>query len=262
MIAEKSDIARGFGRARATYESASRLQRFMGNTLLQRLELLPVSESPMRILDLGSGTGWFTRKLQACYPTSLVTGADLSHGMIQQAKVASVPDIHWLVADAENLPLPEHSFDLIFSNLMIQWCDDPGQVLRECRRLLRPAGRLMMSTLLDGTLRELRQAWAEADPGQEHVNRFQPYSVLRGGAGAELPGVTVETRTIELPYPSPMALAGELKQLGAGFKGRERRRTMTAPGRVRAMCRHYPTRPDGRIAASYEAGWIYWQRAQ
>lgn len=259
-VARKSDIARGFGKACTTYESASRLQRLTGNAMLERLACQPDSGRPLRILDLGCGTGWFSRILQQHYPESQVTGADLSPGMIEHAKLQSPPGIHWLVADAGHFPLPDSRFDLIFSNLMIQWCDDPGEVLNECQRLLRPNGRLMMSTLVDGTLRELRQAWAKADPGRTHVNHFESFEFLSAMATTELPGAIAETQAIELPYNSPMALANELKLLGAGFKNNERRKSVTAPGRLRAMCKQYPTEPGGEVLASYEAAWIYWQK--
>lgn len=256
----KSDIARGFGNASGSYDSASRLQRFMGNTMLQKIQ--PEERSLFRssVLDLGCGTGWFTRKFADLGPIEALVGVDLSAGMLQQAREDGPDGISWIVADAEHLPLPDDSVDLIFSNLMIQWCDDPRSVLRECRRVLRPGGSLMVSTLLDGTLRELKNAWQAADPDHQHVNQFESELGLQAKVRAELPNTTIETRTIRLPYNSPMALAGELRHLGAGFRGAGRRKAVTAPGRMRVMCKQYPREPDGIIMASYEAAWVYWQK--
>ena len=256
----KADIARGFGNARSTYESASRLQRFMGNTMLQKLYTRDAVQAYSEVLDLGCGTGWFTRKLAAMGQVGAVAGVDLSRGMVQEARENSSQGIDWIVGDAEHLPLPDASCDLIFSNLMIQWCEDPRSVFRECRRILRPGGRLMVSSLLDGTLKELKDAWGAADPEHEHVNRFETETALHAKVYAELPRATIEARTIRLPYTSPLMLAGELRHLGAGFRGAERRKAMTAPGRMRNMCGHYPKEPDGTIMASYEAVWIYWQK--
>jgi malonyl-CoA O-methyltransferase len=259
-VAQKSDIARGFGKASPTYERASRLQRFTGDTMLQRLVSQHDPGASLRILDLGCGTGWFARKFQQRYPGSHVTGIDLSPGMIDYAKSLNDSTITWLVADATQLPLPDSEFDLIFSNLMIQWCENPELVLRECRRLLKPQGRLMISTLVDETLWELQQAWAKADPEGNHVNHFEPFASLAALAKAELPRATAETHTIRLPYSSPMELASELKSLGAGYKGSDRRKTVTAPGRFRDMCRYYPRESHGAVIGSYEAAWIYWQK--
>lgn len=262
-IADKAIIAKHFGNASNTYEGASRLQRLMGGAMFEGLGVDADDRQPRRILDLGCGTGWFTRKLSQAWPSSEVVGVDLSPGMIRQARETGGPSIEWVVADAESLPMADQGYDLIFSNLMIQWCEDPAPVLAECKRLLRPGGRLMLSTLLDGTLRELKQAWALADPGQAHVNRFETETRLHDRVVGELPGATIETQTITLPYASPLALAAELRQLGAGFKSEARRKTLTAPGRVRDMCRHYcqqyPKDANGQVAASYEAAWVSWQ---
>ncbi|PPI85928.1 malonyl-[acyl-carrier protein] O-methyltransferase BioC [Marinobacter maroccanus] len=256
----KSDIARGFGTASGTYESASRLQRFMGNTMLQKLQYREGQPFDSTVLDLGCGTGWFTRKFADSGRIGTLAGVDLSPGMLERARENGPGDIDWIVGDAEQLPFLDDSVDLIFSNLMIQWCDDPRAVLRECQRILRPGGFLMVSTLLDGTLRELKAAWHAADPDHQHVNRFETELALQAKVHAELSEAIVESRTIRLPYESPMALAGELRHLGAGFRGAGRRTAVTAPGRVRAMCRQYPKEPDGTIMASYEAAWIYWQK--
>jgi len=257
---ETASIARDFGAASVTYESASRLQRLMGQIMLDRLSALLSGREPVAILDLGCGTGHFTRRLAECFPGARITGADLSPGMISQARKIDDGTVTWVVADAERLPFAAASFDLVFSNLMIQWCRDPGRVLGECRRVLAAGGLLQCSTLLDGSLRELAAAWAAADPEYSHVNRFEPLASMAGRVGEVLPGAKLETDTVMLEYDSPLALARELKHLGAGYKGGDRRRTMTAPGRIRSMSEQYPRRMGGGIAASYEACWISYDR--
>lgn len=250
----KRDIARGFGSASTTYDSASRLQKRMGDAMLAALG----QPEPSAVLDLGCGTGWFTRQLDQRFPAATITGADLSPGMLAQAAGAGIPGARWLQADAEALPVADNSVDLIFSNLMIQWSQRPQVILAECRRVLRPGGVLAVSTLLDGTLDELKQAWAVADPGVPHVNRFTSDEEWRALAAGCLPGVEHVTEAIVLPYDSPMALNRELKHLGAVFRGKDRRSTVTSPGRFRAMCRAYPSAGDSTVNATYQAGWLYW----
>jgi len=253
----KQSIARGFGGASRTYDNASRLQKAMGDAMLA---MIRGDFSPETVLDLGCGTGWFTRKLAARYPGAASIGADLATGMLGQARAASPNTTAWLNADAEQLPLADQSVDLIFSNLMIQWSAHPDVILAECRRVLKPGGFMAVSTLLDGTLKELKQAWAKADPGQAHVNRFVSQEDWRALTASTLPGSQLQTESIVLPYQSPMALNRELKHLGAVFKGEERRRTVTAPGRFRAMYRAYPSSDAEGVLATYEAGWLYWKK--
>lgn len=253
---EKGRIATDFGAATATYETASRLQRLMGTFMIGRLPPFEPDRAPLRILDLGCGTGYFTRQLAQRYPGAQVTAADLSSGMIEHARSISPEGIRWAVSDAEQLPFADGSFDVVFSNLMVQWCAHPDRVFAECRRVLDRGGVLQCSTLLEGSLRELAQAWAQADPGRRHVNTFDTAAAVTKQVHHQLPGAGLETQTIELDYASPLALGRELKHLGAVYKGPDRRSTLTAPGRVRAMCEHYPKRSCGSISASYEACWI------
>lgn len=255
----KESIARCFGGASRTYDTAARLQKRMGDTMLA---WLPEGFQPDNVLDLGCGTGWFTRKLAERFPQATLTGADLSPGMLTQAKASAPGHTNWLNADAEQLPLPDQSVDLIFSNLMIQWSNRPEVILAECRRLLKSGGILAVSTLLDGTLAELEAAWAQADPGQPHVNRFAREADWQQLVSGVLPGMQHQAETIILPYNSPLALNRELKHLGAGYKGEQRRRTVTAPGRFKAMCQAYPKDEFGQVSASYRAGWLYWQKPE
>ncbi len=257
----KTAIARDFGAASKTYNPAARLQRYMGQVMVGQIleqDCLPEAGAGCQVLDLGCGTGWFTGQLAEMFggPESSVTGVDLSPGMLDYARAAGAAGIRWLVADAESLPLEDNSLDVVFSNLMIQWCIDSTGVLAECRRVLRPGGRLFISTLLDGTLDELRNAWYRADPEHEHVNRFEGEAAFRSQALEVLPAPRIATEAIALDYSSPLALLAELKAIGAGFKGSSRRRHATAPGRLRAMCHHYPKGSDGLIYATYKAAWL------
>ncbi|MDX1756766.1 MAG: malonyl-ACP O-methyltransferase BioC [Marinobacter sp.] len=250
-IASKRAVARDFGGASASYDSAARLQRHMGTRLLEMCR----GVAPGHLLDLGCGTGQFAEDLQARFPGARLTGADLSEAMVRYAGEHRPAAAGWLVADAEQLPLADRSLDLVFSNLMIQWCADPRPVLSECLRVLKPGGQLVCSTLVAGTLRELVQAWQRADPGQDHVNRFERAADLEGMAAEVCPALTLNYETVTLDYDSPLQLLAELKALGAQYKGEGRRRTVTAPGRIRRLCQAYPLE-QGRVYARYEAAYI------
>ncbi|WP_375177602.1 malonyl-ACP O-methyltransferase BioC [Marinobacter mobilis] len=251
-IADKATVARDFGVASSSYDEAARLQRHMGNRLL---ELLTEADAGKRVVDLGCGTGQFASALAERLPGCSLTAVDLSEAMIRHARLIRGLAVQWVVADAESLPFADGSADVIFSNLMIQWCADPRPVLRECSRILRPGGYLVCSTLLDGTLAELAEAWQVVDPGVAHVNRFEAYDVVEQRLRDVFPDGRLECESICLPYASPLALLGELKSLGAQYKGAGRRQTLTAPGRVRRLGDAYP-RQGGQVVATYKAGYL------
>ncbi len=165
------EVRRSFGRAARDYDAAAVLQAEVRNELLGRLDLVRLV--PQVVLDLGAGTGRATIELKRRYRASQVVAVDLAEGMLREAARSQtlLRRFRRVCADAAMLPLRDASVDLVLSNLMLQWCDDPDRVFAECRRVLRPNGLLAFSTFGPDTLVELRRAWSVAD-GRTHVNRF------------------------------------------------------------------------------------------
>ena len=90
---------------------------------------------------------------------------------------------------------------------MLQWCEKPELVLQEAHRVLKPGGLAVISTLLDGTLQEFKQAWAQVDQYQ-HINQFLPLNFYQQLA-QDLPelGLRLQTELVQLDYPDVLALA-------------------------------------------------------
>ena len=72
--------------------------------------------SPAVVLDLGCGTGYFQPELRSRYPGASCIGLDLAPGMVEYARAHAAGGAHWLVGDAESLPLAADSVDLVFSS--------------------------------------------------------------------------------------------------------------------------------------------------
>ena len=207
----------------------------MRDELLRRLEVLRME--PEVVVDLGAGTGQASIALKRRYPGGRVVAMDIAHGMLLQARKRQtlLRRFDRVVADAAALPLRNASVDMLFSSLMLQWCNDPDQVLRECRRVLRPGGVLHFTTLGPDTLVELRKSWQAADPGHAHVNRFIDMHDLGDAlvrAGFAEPVLDVERYT--LTYDDARGLMRDLKEIGAhnATAGRARGLTASRPSRA------------------------------
>ncbi|MBS0358971.1 MAG: methyltransferase domain-containing protein, partial [Proteobacteria bacterium] len=123
-IFNKQQIAKSFNHAALTYDASAVLQREIGKRSIERLDLVKIQ--PEMILDLGTFTFYFSNQLKKQSLKSQVIDFDIAEKMLQHAKHKS-PWWHkpkYICGDAERLPFQAQSFDLIFSNLYMQWCDD------------------------------------------------------------------------------------------------------------------------------------------
>lgn len=247
-------VRHSFSQAAATYDQAAVLQRQVRDELLNRLDVLRMQ--PEAVLDLGAGTGHGTIALKRRYPGSRVVAMDLAPGMLQQARKRQtlLRRFDRVVADAAALPVGDAAVDMIFSSLMLQWCNDPDRVLRECRRALRPGGVLHFTTLGPDTLVELRRSWQAADPGHAHVNRFIDMHDLGDAlvrAGFAEPVLDVERYT--LTYDDARQLMRDLKDIGAHNVTAGRARGLTGKSTLARMLAAYEGfRRDGKLPATYE----------
>jgi malonyl-CoA O-methyltransferase len=156
-----------FNRAAPHYEAHALVQKEIGDQLFARLEKIKIT--PQHILDLGCGTGYYTRQLAALYPNAQVSGIDFAPDMIRCAQDHATAE-SYLCEDATATSFADHSVDLIFANLLFPWCE-PATLLQECLRLLRPEGLLLFTALGPDTLYELRQSFKKIDTCK-HVNDF------------------------------------------------------------------------------------------
>jgi malonyl-CoA O-methyltransferase len=250
---DKASLREAFDRASAGYDRAAVLQTRVRGELLERLEL--VSTRPQVILDLGCGTGHAARELKRRYRRATVIALDIAPGMLREAgrRRRLFARFTRVCGDALRLPLRTASVDLLFSNLMLQWCDELDTVLAEMRRVLKPEGFLSFSSFGPDTLRELRAAWSAVD-GAQHVHQFldmHDVGDALGRAGLREPVLDVER--LELTYPDVRALVRDLKSIGAHNAALTRRRGLTGKDAWQSMTAAYETfRRNGTLPASYE----------
>ena len=260
---DRGRLRAAFDRASAGYEAAAALQARVSTELLERLTAFGFS--PSVVLDLGAGTGRVTRELKRRYPRALVIALDLSPGMLREARRHQKLWRRFarVCGDALRLPLSEASVDLVFSSLVLQWCEPLALALAEVRRVLKPSGFFAFSTFGPDTLKELRAAWARAD-GLTHVNRFlDMHDVGDAIARSGLAEPVLDVDRIELGYPDTLTLMRDLKAIGAHNVTAGRPRTLLGRTRLRRMTEAYEAlRRGDALPATYEV--IYgasWGRA-
>jgi malonyl-CoA O-methyltransferase len=263
-------VRRAFSRASASYADAARLQHEIEARLLESLDYYAEgrdadARTPSVVVDLGCGPGSAARAMQQRWPKARVLALDLALPMLQRqtdagalsrtlARVglgARTPER--LCADARALPLADHTVDLLFSNLCLQWVEDLPAVFAGFRRVLKPNGMLVVSTFGPDTLYELRTAFAAAD-AVPHVSPFASIAqfgdalIAAGFRNPVLDRDDMVTRYDDLP-----ALMRELRAIGATNALRARRHTLTGKTRFAAAANAYETFRDAdRLPATWE----------
>lgn len=221
----KEQVARQFSRAAATYDEVAQLQCEMADRLIDRI---PTGASGT-LVDFGCGTGYALQQL-AGIPQLELVGIDIAKGMIQQAQTRPV-SARLIVADLEQTDLRNQSVSFAFSNAAIQWCDSHAS-FSEMARVLKPGGRLLVSTFGSGTLREWKSAWHSINDRNQRVHDFESCDHLRNAlveSGFDKIEIASETR--QLTFGSVDMLLQNVRKLGAtnaaadrsaGMLGREK----------------------------------------
>lgn len=101
-----------------------------------------------RVLDVATGTGVVA--ITAARAGARVTGLDLTASLLDQARenarIARLPDIVWTEGDAESLPYPDGSFDVVLSEFGHMFAPRPEVAMAQMRRVLRAGGRVAFAT--------------------------------------------------------------------------------------------------------------------
>lgn len=110
-------------------------------------------------LDVGSGPGTVTASLaRAAGPDGLALGVDISEAMLARAvRNEAGPQVGFIRADAQRLPLRDDTVDAIVSIAVLQLIPDPAAALAEMARVLRPGGRLAVMVPTAGRAARLWQ---------------------------------------------------------------------------------------------------------
>ena len=170
------------------YDRLSDSQLAGGKRLVERLSL----KAGDRVLDVGCGTGRLARWIAEIVGPSGVVGVDPLIDRVDVARAAA-PRLSFAVGQAEDLGAFEaESFDAVSMSAVFHWVRDKPKALAEARRVLRPGGRLGLTTLLPGSpafehdhdrrvpnfSREIRyigqvssSCWARAGADRQHAER-------------------------------------------------------------------------------------------
>ncbi|MDB5092574.1 MAG: Methyltransferase type 11 [Candidatus Eremiobacteraeota bacterium] len=137
------------------YDDAPIWSALFGEPLLEEVVL----SAAQRIADLGCGTGYPTLELAArAGPSARVYGVDrwgaALERAVRKAESRAQQNVEFLCADVAALPFPDSSIDIVTGNLLVNNVNDPGAMVAEIERVLRPDGVCVFSTNAGDTFPE------------------------------------------------------------------------------------------------------------
>jgi malonyl-CoA O-methyltransferase len=154
--ARKEMIRQRFSQAASTYDHHASIQKEVAGLLAARLP----EEGIGSILELGCGTGSYSRLLAGRYPRASLLALDFSETMIEAAKPSFVlqPRVKFRCEDAEEfLGRNTERFELVTSNATLQWFVNPEATIARINGALSRSGYFLASVFGPGSLEELRQ---------------------------------------------------------------------------------------------------------
>lgn len=206
--------------------SADDYERFLVPALMADLATTLVDAAAIQagesVLDVACGTGIVARTAAlATGPSGAVTAIDANRAMLATARRMEHPDpptIDWLEGDAQAIPLPDATFDVVLCQAALMFFPDQRAAVAEMRRVLAPAGRLVLQVFRGIEHSPAYAALADcfADrlgPGVGEMvrsifsfgDREQIESVL-ADAGFQTTRVTIAVHAARYPSPAEAAL--------------------------------------------------------
>ncbi len=166
------------------------------------------------VLDLGSGGGIdVLLSARRVGPAGKAYGLDMTDEMLALAREnqrkAGVENVEFLKGEIENIPLPDHSVDVVISNCVINLSSNKDRVLREAFRVLKPGGRFAVSDVVvrgevPGEVRRSMEMWVGCIAGalqdREYVDKL---------ASAGFEGVDIEPTRVYSIEDARQFLVGE-----------------------------------------------------
>lgn len=202
--------------AAADYDRHARVQRVVAQRLARRIAALPLHRRP-HILEIGCGTGFLTEALIAEDVTGDWLITDIAPAMVERCRerIGAHADMRFAVLDGEyGDPGTGRPFDLICSNLVMQWFDDPASALGRMLGWLAPGGHYLFSTLASGSFAEWRGAH-DAEGLACGTPQFPVAAELERISPAERSGPLVIERLCE-NHENATQFLHSLKAIGAG----------------------------------------------
>lgn len=211
---DKTAITRNFSKSAYRYDEHASIQRLAANRLIEE-----IPENNFRqILEIGCGTGIYTRLLKERFGFSRIRAVDISEKMIRVARENIwAQNVEFEIGDAEKIALDE-GYDLITSNSAMQWFESIESALQRYANVLNKGAWFVFSSFGPLTFAELAAALKDIRTRRELFvasRNFLDKAELRRILSKFFNKVSVKEIITQEEYPSLKDLLENIKYTGS-----------------------------------------------
>jgi malonyl-CoA O-methyltransferase len=206
---DKYKIKKCFNRASDTYDNASTLQYNTGLELINLLKEYKIK--PSSLIDLGCGTGSVTKELADSYNGyNKFLAIDIADKLLLQAsKRVGHLNVDIYEADFETFDYKDQCFNLIFSNMALQWATDLKSTISKIYNGLSRNGIFAFTLPIKGTLDELKE--------DRKIHFYEAEQISEILIKSDLEISTKYISSIKLHFDSIITALKSIKEVGANY---------------------------------------------
>jgi ubiquinone/menaquinone biosynthesis C-methylase UbiE len=221
LTSDKRALARTFSTTSAVHDGIGGLFAFFGSRLVDWSRL----DRGARVLDVAAGAGAsLVPAADRIGPDGSVVGIDIAPGMVARLKLVietnRLAHAQALVADAEQLPFEDRSFDAVLCGFGLFFFPDPLRALSEFQRVTRPEGVVAVSTFtrdgsasMDGIWRRIGEYVPVPAPADDEMRFHDPAQLRTILARAGYVDVEIEVSPFEVVLPDVDAWLAWLRSM-------------------------------------------------
>lgn len=241
----KSQVARQFARSTRTYNAAAVVQRETAEHLIGMIHRAAGAVEPRNVLELGCGTGLLTALLVREFPIQHLVLNDLLQNAAtlarRDARGRPAIRVELRLGDMEYIELPMNQ-DLVASNAVLQWAEDPIAMLHRMQSAVKPHGLLALATFGPENLWETRELTG-------CCLHYPPLRTIQRELALESEILESREQRRTIYFESAFAVLQHLKRTGVNSLARER----WSPRAVKAFCNLYEFhfQREGQVPLTY-----------
>lgn len=228
----------------------------IANRLCERLE--DTKRTYPTALDLGTGFGSIAHSFPESKKPSLLTTLDFSHAALTMADGYDL----YVTTNAEDpLPFAPKTFDLVVSNMLLPWVNNPQRVLAQAGQVLKDDGLFLATTLGDQTFIEFQHVFQAIGAPFMHINPLPDVQTVGGilqKVGFALPVIDRDVLTLE--YTTFADILADLKAVGPTNLHPNRKRGLTTKAfwqKVEEIYTETFKTPQGKLPLTLEVIYLH-----